>query len=251
MGRGGDNFLAFLKRLIYGAYVEGAVSYEISWSADGKEAISFDYVPPFSLEFLRTISRNRKRYYRIVQYSNGPGRPPVVLQDKENPNPFYRYAPLNVSGTNPYGNSLIEPALWGIVGRQQLLGALLGFVQSEITPSGVYAPDLQALLSASPNINLTAKDITEFGNKVAAVVKAATDGKEITQDMISSFPILYEVIGRLKDANFEPLEIMTKVFATAIQMGGQLPNILYLPENLRTGLGDQKTRIDWTAFDER
>ena len=251
MGRGGDNFLAFLKRLLYGGYVEGAISYEISWSPDGKKAISFDYVPPFSLEFRRRQAKGYNRYYQIVQYAKGPFQPPVVLQDKANPNPFYRYAPLNVSGTNPYGNSLVEPALWGIVGRQQLLGSLIGFIQGEIFPSGVYAPDLRALLSASPNIHLTAKNITEYGNKIAEIVKAATDGKLINKNMVSSFPLIYEVVGRMKDANFEPMDIMTQMLASGIQLGGRLPNILYLPENLRTGIGDQKTRIDWTSFDDR
>ena len=34
-------------------------------------------------------------------------------------------------------------------------------------------------------------------------------------------------------------------------MGARLPSILYQPENLRSALGDQKTRIDWTSFNDR
>lgn len=251
MGMGGDNFLAFLKRLGYGAYVEGASSYEINFSKDGKRPIGFSYVPPFSLEFQRARASGHGRYDKIIQYANGPGRPPITLQDRANPNPFYRYAPLNVSGTNPYGSSSVEPALWGIVGRQQLLGSLIAFVQGQIFPKGAYAPDLRAILSASPNVNLTASQILEFGNQVAEVVRSAVSEGDITQDLISSFPLLYEVIGVMKDANLQPLDVISKMFAFGIQTGARLPSILYMPENLRTGIGDQKTRIDWTAFDDR
>ena len=51
--------------------------------------------------------------------------------------------------------------------------------------------------------------------------------------------------------NFEPLPVMDRVFATSVQMGARLPSILYQPDNLRSSLGDQKTRIDWTSFNDR
>ena len=250
MGRGGDNFLAFLKRLIYGIYVEGACSQELNWSEDGKRPRDIKYVSPWTLEWKYSVSRRGERYYKIVQYQ-GVRRRPVILQDQMKPNPFFRYAPVNLSGTNPYGNSSVEPALWGIVGKHQLMGMLLGFVQGQILPKGAWAPDLRALLSASPNMNLTAKDILQFGEKVAEVVKQASDGSDITQDFVSSFPLIYEVIGATKDANFEPLQVMSTIFATAIQNGGRLPSIIYQPENLRSGIGDRKTTIDWTSFDNR
>ena len=250
MGRGGDNFLAFLKRLIYGIYVEGGCSQELNWSEDGKRPRDIKYVSPWTLEWQYAVSSGGERYYRIVQYQ-GVRRTPIILQDQMNPNPFFRYTPVNLSGTNPYGNSSVEPALWGIVGKHQLMGMLLGFVQGQILPKGAWAPDLRALLSASPNMNLTAKDILQFGEKVAEVVKRASDGSDITQDFVSSFPLIYEVIGATKDANFEPLQVMSTIFATAIQNGGRLPSILYQPENLRSGIGDRKTTIDWTSFDNR
>ena len=250
MGRGGDNFLSFLKRLIYGIYVEGACSQELNWSEDGKRPHNIKYVSPWTLEFKRSMTRGGTRYYKIVQYQ-GVRRMPVVLQDEMDPNPFFRYAPVNLSGTNPYGSSSVEPALWGIIGKRQLMGMLLGFIQGQILPKGAWAPDLRALLAAGPNMNLAARDIIEFGEKVAEVVKQASDGGDITQDFVSSFPLVYEIIGATKDANFEPLQVMSTIFSTAIQMGGRLPSILYQPENLRSGIGDRKTTIDWTSFDAR
>lgn len=252
MEYGDTTFLGFLKRVVYGYWVEGASSVELNWSQNKKRATSLSYVPPLSLEFRRAHSKEYNRYYKIVQYIGLDYRNPVILQDKANPNPYYRYTPTNVSGTNPYGESTVEPAMWGIVSRSHLMGTLLGFIQGQITPSGVYAPDLKALLSTSPNIQLTAEDVLTFGNEVAEVVREATNGKDITQNMISSFPVLYQVVGAMTEgANFEPLEVMTRVFATSVQMGARLPSILYQPDNLRSSLGDQKTRIDWTSFNDR
>ena len=250
MGRGGDNFLSFLKRLIYGIYVEGACSQELNWSEDGKRPKDIKFVSPWTLEWKRAVTRGGTRYYKIVQYQ-GRTYKPVILQDEMNPNPFFRYAAANLSGTNPYGSSSVEPALWGIVGKNQLMGMLLGFIQGQILPKGAWAPDLRSVLAASPNANLTAKDILAFGNEVAAVLKKAADGGDITQDFVSSFPLIYQVIGATKDANFEPLEVMSTIFSTAVQNGGRLPSILYQPENLRSGIGDRKTTIDWTSFDGR
>ena len=252
MEHGDTTFLGFLKRLVYGYWVEGASSVELNWSKNKKRATSLSYVPPLSLEFRRAHSQEYNRYYKIVQYIGLDYRNPVVLQDKANPNPYYRYTPANVSGTNPYGESTVEPAMWGIVSRSHLMGTLLGFIQGQITPKGVYAPDLKALLSTSPNIQLTASDVLNFGNKVAEVVRQATNGEDITQNMISSFPILYQVVGAMTEgANFEPLSVMNGVFATSVQLGARLPSILYQPDNLRSSLGDSKTRIDWTSFNDR
>ena len=252
MEYGDTTFLGFLKRVVYGYWVEGASSVELNWSQDKKRATSLSYVPPLSLEFRRAHSREYNRYYKIVQYIGLDYRNPVILQDKANPNPYYRYTPANVSGTNPYGESTVEPAMWGVVSRSHLMGTLLGFIQGQITPKGVYAPDLRSILSTSPNMQLTASQIIEFGNEVAKVVQAATKGADITQNMISSFPILYQVVGALTEgANFDPLETMSQVFANSVQMGARLPSILYTPENLRSSLGDQKTRIDWTSFNDR
>lgn len=252
MEHGDTTFLGFLKRVVYGYWVEGASSVELNWSQDKKRATSLSYVPPLSLEFRRAHSKEYNRYYKIVQYIGLDYRNPVVLQDKAKPNPYFRYTPTYVSGTNPYGESTVEPALWGIVSRSHLMGTLLGFIQGQITPKGVYAPDLSALLSTSPNIQLTANDVLKFGNEVAEVVRQATNGQDITQNMISSFPVLYQVVGAMtQGANFDPLEAMTRVFATSVQMGARLPSILYQPDNLRSSLGDQKTRIDWTSFNDR
>ena len=252
MEYGDTTFLGFLKRVMYGYWVEGASSVELNWSQDKKRATSLSYVPPLSLEFRRAHSREYNRYYKIVQYVGLDYRNPVILQDKANPNPYYRYTPANVSGTNPYGESTVEPAMWGVVSRSHLMGTLIGFIQGQITPSGVFSPDLRSILSASPNIQLSASQVIEFGNEVAKVVQAATSGADITQNLISSFPILYQVVGAMTDgANFDPLEMMSQVFANSVQMGARLPSILYTPENLRSSLGDQKTRIDWTSFNDR
>ena len=252
MEHGDTSFLGFLKRLVYGYWVEGASSVELNWSQNKKRATSLSYVPPLSLEFRRAHSKEYNRYYKIVQYIGLDYRNPVVLQDKAKPNPYYRYTPTNVSGTNPYGESTVEPAMWGIVSRSHLMGTLLGFIQGQITPKGVYAPDLKALLSTSPNIQLTAADVLKFGNEVAEVVRQATNGEDITQNMISSFPVLYQVVGAMTEgANFEPLQTMNGVFATSVQLGARLPSILYQPDNLRSSLGDSKTRIDWTSFNDR
>ena len=254
METGAEGFLGFLQRMLYGVYVEGASSSELNWSKNKKRPISISYVPPFSLEFKRAYDDKigYGRYYRIVQYVGSDYSKPVVLQDRANPNPFYRYTPVNLSGTNPYGDSSVEPALWGIVGRSHLMGTLIGFIQGQITPKGVYSPDLSTILSASPNMNLTTPQVIEFENEVAKVVQQASDGSDITQNMISSFPILYQVVGAMTDgANFEPLTVLNQVFAQSVQMGARLPSILYQPENLRSALGDQKTRIDWTSFNDR
>ena len=252
METGAESFLGFLKRVIYGVYVEGACSIELNWSRDKKRPISISYVPPFSLQFRRAIDREYGRYHKIVQYVGPNYRKPVVLQDRANPNPYYRYTPVNLSGTNPYGESSVEPALWGVVGRSQLMGTLLGFIQKQITPKGVYAPDLGMILSASPNMNLTADKVLEYSNQVAKVVEEIASKGDITQDFVSSFPLLYQVVGALtQQTNFEPLPVLDRVFGYSIQMGARLPSILFQPENLRSGIGDQKSRIDWTSFDDR
>lgn len=252
METGSESFLGFLKRVIYGIYVEGACSIELNWSKNKKRPISISYVPPFSLEFLRASDAEYGRYHKIVQYIAPNYRTPVVLQDRANPNPYYKYTPVNLSGTNPYGESSVEPALWGVVGRSQLMGTLIGFIQGQITPKGVFSPDLRSILSASPNMNLTAPQILEFGNKVAEVVREASSGGDITQNMISSFPLLYQVVGAMtQGANFDPLPVLDRVFGYSIQMGARLPSILFQPENLRSAIGDQKTRIDWTSFNDR
>lgn len=252
METGSESFLGFLKRVIYGVYVEGASSTELNWSRDKKRPISISYVPPFSLEFLRATDPEYGRYHKIVQYVAPNYSKPVVLQDRANPNPYYRYTPVNLSGTNPYGESSVEPALWGVVGRSQLMGTLIGFIQGQITPKGVFSPDLRAILSASPNMNLTAPQILQFANEVAEVVKEAASSGDITQNMISSFPLLYQVVGAMtQGANFDPLPVLDRVFGYSIQMGARLPSILFQPENLRSAIGDQKTRIDWTSFNDR
>lgn len=254
METGSESFLGFLKRVFYGVYVEGASSVELNWSKDKKRPISISYVPPFGLEFLRAYDAKigYGRYYKIVQYVGPNYRKPIVLQDRANPNPYYRYTPVNLTGTNPYGESSVEPALWGVVGRSQLMGTLIGFIQGQITPKGVFSPDLRAILSASPNMNLTAPQILQYGNEVAEVVRQASSGGDLTQNMISSFPILYQVVGAMtQGTNFEPLPVLDRVFGYSIQMGARLPSILFQPENLRTGIGDQKTRIDWSSFNDR
>ena len=250
MERGREDFLSFLKRDVYMCYVEGGSSIRLRWSADGKTPVRLEVVSPFKLEgrILQDAQGNENQ--RIYEYRQNLLRP-VLIQDDRNPNPFYRYAPINVTGTEMFGNSSIEPALWGMMGKVQLMSLLLGFTRGQILPRGLLSPDLATILASSPNAALTASDILAFGNEVADALEDILDGSDVTQDFISSFPVLYEVIGAVKDANFEPISILSENFATIIQIGARLPSIIYQPANLRGNLGDRKADIDWGTFDAR
>ena len=112
-------FRTRINEFIRSAFVEGAVAAEIYTGQDGEEFIGLGYISPFSLAAEQRESEDHGKYYVYGQWITREEF--KVLQDKENPNPTFIYAPSNKRGDKPFGNSLISASIFSTFSLPDLL----------------------------------------------------------------------------------------------------------------------------------
>jgi len=237
----GYDFRTFLRRLVYGIVVEGALCYEDIYSNDGRRLLKLEYVSPWTISFEKEQDPDLGEIDLIGQYINSRFRP---LQDPRVPDSTFTYAPWMPLGNKPYGSSQITPAVFNATMMSDLLVSLSEFIQGKILPKGVVSIDSRGLAEAG----FEPDEIQEIANQATMAVRGQLDGTNVTQNLAIATQVFFTVIGQLERANIDGAEMIAEILERKIRRGLDIPSVLYGERQRGSSLSDTEKRVGLQSF---
>ena len=242
-GMGGKaKFLSVLRQGAYGMYVEGGSCFELSNDMQ-RMAKKIDWVSPWSLAAQKMESDEGE--YWVYGQQSLYGRLDPILYDESDPNPYFKYIPMDQQGNEPFGQGALSPIVSSVTALNEMIAMMVSFLQGRVFPKHIYQIDVQTLAQAG----YTSEQIT----KAAKATKDLLDGKlnvaDITQDITITAPIIATLVGAMERAGLDGTEMMADIFERQSQRGSGIPRTLFGSRRTGTGLNDNESRIEWGAWD--
>ena len=239
----GKSFLTLLHRIAYGIVVEGAFCAELIFTEDGETPIKIEYVSPFSIATEKRVDSDIGEYYVYGQKTNRNQL--NDLFDEANPNDTFRISPYLPNGDDPFGDSPLQGSLFSTVVLRNLLTTVSKFLEGQITPKEVFAPDIAALAQA----DFSPTQIEEFSESFVDQMKAILDSTDETEIPAISVPFIRILLGVLESANLDGIPIIRDSLERSEQISLNIPRVLYGARRGGSGLNDRESDIEWLSFD--
>ncbi len=243
MTMSGQSPLALFKRLVYGIYVEGAACAELVFSASemDKKPIKISYCSPYSLSFVKKTDDNIGEYYLVVQYQDTHDY--KILFDEANPKAYetFRYIPINVRGTNPYGSSQVAAALFPTTAKMDFMQRMVEWLQGQVQPMRLFQLDVESLAKAG----YAPQDIKKAAEVFESLMKGALNMRDLTQDPTISVPVKAIVIGALENSQISGLDVILDMFDRAQQRAFNLHRVVFGGRRQGGGLNDRESEYGY------
>ena len=248
--KGRAGFLAYLKQLAYGNYVEGGIASELVFGGDMGMPIKTVYVSPWTLAAELRNTPELGEYYIYGQRKRGGGahlRDEDILEDEANPTNKFIYLPAHQNGDDPFGSSQVTPALFSISSMQDLVSNIVNFVQGQVFPKHIYSIDTKALADAG----YSPAQISQAAKFATDLLTEKLNAADITEDVVLSVPIVATLVGSLEKSGIDGAEMIIDIFERMQQRGLKVPRVLYGSRRSGSGLNDNESRVEWFAFNKR
>ena len=241
---GDSTFSGRLDQMVRSYYAEGGIAAELVFSDDGEEAIDIVNVSPFTLAFRFMESETYNGYYQVGQFKTFDDF--VVLQDKADPNPTFRYEPNNQVPGKPYGTSSVTPAIFGVLSTAKLMDMVIQYMQGQAFPKGLVSVDTDTMARAG----FAPDDISDAAAEATEELRNILSSTDATQTVVLSTPILYTLLGAMSRANINGAEMILEMLTQSQQRGLKLPRIIFGGRRA-SALGVTEGRVEWHAFQKR
>ena len=241
---GDTTFSGRIDQMVRSYYAEGGIAAELVFTDDGEEAVDIANVSPFTLAFRFRESETYNGYYQIGQYRTFDDF--IVLQDKADPNPTFRYEPNNKVPGKPYGTSSVTPAIFGVLSTAKLMDMIIQYMQGQAFPKGLVSVDTDTMARA----NFSSEEISEAAAEATEELRNILSSTDATQTVVLSTPILYTLLGAMSRANINGAEMILEMLTQSMQRGLALPRIIFGGRRA-AALGDTEGRVEWHAFQKR
>ena len=241
-----ESFNSILKRFAYGVYVEGAFCGELTYTDDGREAISIDYVSPFSMS-VQQREHPVFGIYDVIGQQIGYGRQNFkVLQDKANPSPFFKYTPVKVQGDKALGQSSIAPALFGAYTLYDIIKTSVEYTKGLAFPTFVlYLKENEA-------------EEVEYAERVRRANAATTEirnvfanRKDVSQAVVISEELDSTQLGEMSRNRLDVVDMIVEIAERGQQRALKTPPALLPSKQIGGGLNSDVNRVQWHAFMKR
>lgn len=240
---GNTPFINQLRNDMYNIKVEGAIALELYFDRPGGTAVGLEPISPFSLRFLRTESAIHKIYYRVVQYKDGNlYDDPIVLQDRENPNPTFVYVPVNQVENKPYGTPPFLPAIGGILTRTSMVLYLQQIVAGASMARGIIS------IPSTQFENTNTQNASNATEKAIKSLKENLSKSDASQLALIDTEFVYEAIEAINATGANGAEILFDVVMRGLQYALAVPEAI-LKTRRRGGLGNNEHRSDILVFE--
>lgn len=240
---GNTPFINGLRNDIYNIKIEGAFCRELYFDRPGGTAVGLAPISPFSLRFLKTESAIHNVYYRIVQYKDGNVYDePIVLQDRENPNPTFVYTPVNQIENKPFGTPPFLPAIAGVLSRETMVGYLREILAGASTARGIIS---------IPSTQFEEFDEKEADKKTLNAIKSLSENltkSNASQLAVIDTEFVYEALEAINSTGANGAEILFDIVMRGLQYALAVPEAI-LKTRRRGGLGNNEHRSDILVFE--
>lgn len=233
-----------LKRTAYGAYVEGAVATELSFTEDGEEAQSIDYISPLSLAADKRFDETIKDYYVIGQPDNF-GRLNPVLYDPLDPSDTFIYTLVTVRGTKPLGTSSITPAIFATTSMGDLLRTLVAYTEAQVGPGGMFTIDAIAMKKGG---GYTDEQLKAISDELEEKVRIARATGDFSQIFFSRIPMEFVRIAPFEKGDVGAVDTIMDILVSSQQRGLKVPRAMFGGRRTGTSLGNDK-EVEYEVID--
>ena len=239
---GKARFLAVLRQIAYGMYVEGGSSCEL---ANNKQRMAdkIVWVSPWSLAAQK--EEDDEGEYWIYGQQSLYGRLDPILYDERNPNPYFKYIPIDQQGNEPFGMGQLSPIVSSVTALNEVITMIAQYIQGRVMPKHIYTLDPQPLIA----MGYSKEQIEKIAKQAEGLLKGKLNAADITQDIVLTVPILATLVGAMERANLDGAEMMTDIFERQSQRGSGIPRTLFGSRRTGSGLNDNESRVEWGAWD--
>lgn len=242
-GMGGKaKFLAVLRNIAYGMFVEGGSCSELINDLDGR-AKEIVWVSPWSLAADKL--EDEEGEYWVIGQPTPNGQLDPILYDERNPNKYFKYIPTDQMGNDPFGSSRLSGIQASTIALNELLRLMVEYIQGRVFPKKVFQVDLQPLI----DMGYEKEEIEQIAVKTEQLIKGILNSADITQDATLSAPIIATLVGGMERSNLDGSEMMVEIFERQIQRGSGLPRSLFATRRTESGWNQNESRIEWGAWD--
>ena len=242
-GMGGKaKFLAVLRQMAYGIYVEGGSACEL---ANNKERMAekIVWVSPWSMA-AQKMEGDEGEYWVYGQQSLY-GRLDPILYDESNPNPYFKYIPSDQQGNEPFGQGALSPIISSVTALNEMITMMTQFIHGRVFPKQIFQIDVGTLQKAG----YTADQITKIAEKAQGLLEGRLNAADVTQDLTITAPIIATLVGALERGGIDGTEMMADIYERQSQRGSGIPRTLFGSRRTGSGLNDNESRIEWGAWD--
>ena len=239
---GKAKFLAVLRQMAYGMYVEGGSCCELA-NNKMRMAEKIVWVSPWTLAAQK--EEDDEGEYWIYGQQSLYGRLEPILYDERNPNPYFKYIPVDQQGNQPFGQGQLSPIVSSVTALNEIISMIAQYVQGRVFPKHIYSVDTKTLA----DLGYTKEQIEKVAKQATALLAGKLNAADITQDIVLTVPIIATLVGGMERANLDGTEMMADIFERQSQRGAGIPRTLFGSRRTGTGLNDNESRIEWGAWD--
>ena len=243
---GKAKMMSFLRQVAYGYYVEGAVCMELVNDSVTRQPKSLEYVSPWNIAAQKMNGPNGE-YYAYGQIDRGGALNPK-LYDPEDPevnDDYWKYVPADQKGHYPFGTSQIAANIFSATALTNLVTLIVQFIQGRVFPKHIWFPDYTKM---PPNSKYDEDDFIKAGAIITKLLKGQIDASDITEDYLTSLPVVAMLVGSLERANIDGVELMADIFERQIQRGSRIPRTIFGSRRAGSGLNDTESRVEWGGW---
>ena len=239
---GKAKFLAVLRQMAYGMYVEGGSACEL---ANNKQRMAekIVWVSPWTLAAQK--EEDDEGEYWVYGQQSLYGRLEPILYDERNPNPYFKYIPVDQQGNEPFGQGQLSPIVSSVTALNEIITMIVQYIQGRVFPKHIYSVDTKTLA----DLGYTKEQIEKVAKQATALLTGKLNAADITQDIVLTVPIIATLVGGMERANLDGTEMMADIFERQSQRGSGIPRTLFGSRRTGTGLNDNESRIEWGAWD--
>ena len=239
---GKAKFLAVLRQMAYGMYVEGGSACEL---ANNKQQMAekIVWVSPWTLAAQK--EEDDEGEYWVYGQQSLYGRLEPILYDERNPNPYFKYIPVDQQGNEPFGQGQLSPIVSSVTALNEIITMIVQYIQGRVFPKHIYSVDTKTLA----DLGYTKEQIEKVAKQATALLTGKLNAADITQDIVLTVPIIATLVGGMERANLDGTEMTADIFERQSQRGSGIPRTLFGSRRTGTGLNDNESRIEWGAWD--
>ena len=230
---GKAKFLAVLRQMAYGMYVEGGSCCELANNSQ-RMAEKIVWVSPWTLAAQK--EEDDEGEYWVYGQQSLYGRLEPILYDERNPNPYFKYIPVDQQGNEPFGQGQLSPIVSSVTALNEIITMIAQYIQGRVFPKHIYSVDTKTLA----DLGYTKEQIEKVAKQATALLTGKLNAADITQDIVLTVPIIATLVGGMERANIDGTEMMADIFERQSQRGAGIPRTLF--GSRRTGFRSKRQR---------